>query len=678
MPCILVFLLLASLAFSQGATPPPPPPPLPAKQPAAAPAPTAPQAQSAPAAPAQPAAVPAPQAAPAAPAPTAPQAQSAPTASAQPAATPAQPVPAPVAPAAQAPGAIRFQLPTDASGAIAPVVMPQKPDTVQKLGHAGNFPLNLIALSAKDTASFETYSKRLALVQDSISANHRAIEQTKKNTVSFMPPFAPKDEFEKQVEYDARKAKYDKELAERVDRDTRSFTLRLSELERAKKKIEENQVSLYGSLTIRSNIEAVSVWLGKEEIGLAPLEYKYLIPGPVNLSVRKDGYIPFDTTFEALPGAKLAFNAYLEEKSIFSPENEIDFHKLLSKDTTAEGYALRMRIVEARSVQVDGEIKYIMDNFSNIYPALEPQKPDETPESFAARREAWTTEGMRQIEEFKRKYDTYKLKLARSLVVLNDYIISEQSVVFSEVMLNAKIELGAYDPDREHFELAAHDIENERTPFYFKGIIGIPRDTARIIDRAKPGLLTSVQYINFPFKNSVNLAMSNIQISRNGVNFRVEGSFSEIERYKSEEGYDSWKPRADSLKQGTLKPQGLDYAYAVSRDAVKFVDPPKKESSGGLGWRGWTRIITFTAAAICGGLAIRKHSAANDKRTEWESVKADAVNYIDPEKEWEAENIWKPRYVEAANALETEESGRNTFSAMAAVFAAAGTLTFFF
>ncbi|MDR1812451.1 MAG: PEGA domain-containing protein, partial [Candidatus Fibromonas sp.] len=193
--------------------------------------------------------------------------------------------------------ATKFQIPTDSSGILIPVIPPPKPDTVQKLGLTGNLPLNLVTLSAKDTASFETYSRRLSLVKDSISASHRAMESVKKNTVSFMPELEPKGEFEKQTEYDARKAKWDKELNDRTERDTKSLSLRLAELEKARKKIEENQASLYSSVSIKSRPEAASIWIGKEEIGATPAEYEHLIPGTVKISIRKEGYNPWDTTF---------------------------------------------------------------------------------------------------------------------------------------------------------------------------------------------------------------------------------------------------------------------------------------------------------------------------------------------------------------------------------------------
>jgi len=571
--------------------------------------------------------------------------------------------------------AIKFQLPTDSSGAVVPVALPQKPDTVQKLGVASNRPLNLAELSAKDTASFETYSRRLALVKDSIAAEYRAIESVKKNTVSFMPKLEPKGEFEKQAEYDARKAKWDKELADRTERDTKSHTLRLAELEKAKKKIEENQLSLYSSVNIKSSPGAASIWIGKEEIGATPADYSLLIPGTVKISIRKEGYNPWDTAFQAVPGAKFRISAVLEEKSIFSTENEIDFVKILSKDAAVEGYRSRIETIEARKAQVGEEIKNILEDFSNSYPALDPQKPDETPDAFKKRHDAWTKEGLRQVAEFQRKHEAYKQKLERSVAVLNDYIIVAQSTVISEPSLGAKIELGAYDAEKEQFELAAQDSAGEKSPFVFKGRVGVPRDTAKLINRTSPGFAASLQHINFPFKTdsvNVNLAMSKLLLSRNGLNFKVEGSFAEVERYKSVDGYDAWKARADSLLSGKLKPQGLDYAYAMGKAAAKAATTTKKEDSGGgLGWRGLTRIAAYTLAAGCAGMAVFKHLQVEkdkDNISDLDNNPPDEAGYAG----------WHGNYVKYADRVENNEKQRFIYGIGAGVLALGGTVTFFF
>jgi len=270
--------------------------------------------------------------------------------------------------------------------------IPPKPEP-HKSGATANRPLNLAELSAKDTASFATYSKRIALVQDSISAMQREIENAKKRSQSQLPALEPKGEYEKQTEFDARKAKYEKELADRTQRDSKPFTDRLAELEAAKKKIESNQVLLYCSVEIKTNPGAASIYLNKEEIGASPAEYNLALPGYTVIKIQKENYEPWDTTLTLQPAQKLKINVVLQEKSIFSKEGEIDFPKTLAKDTTIAGYQARMGRVTARIKQIDGEIKTIVADFSNIYPTLEPQKPEETLQDFEHRKTSWQNEG---------------------------------------------------------------------------------------------------------------------------------------------------------------------------------------------------------------------------------------------------------------------------------------------
>jgi hypothetical protein len=517
---------------------------------------------------------------------------------------------------------------------------------------ASNRSLNLAELTAKDTASFETYSRRLALVQDSISATHKAIESTKKNTILFMPKLEPKDEYERQVEYDARKAKWDKELFDRTERDTKSNITRLAELEKAKKKIEENQVSLYSSVNIKSSPEAASIWLNEKEIGTTPADYSLLIPGTVKISISKEGYNPWDTTFVAASKTKYKLYADLEEKSIFSTENEIDFVKFLSKNTTVEGYEDRIRIIEARKEEVGEEIKKMLEDFGGE---------------------------QHKVAEFQRKYEVYKQKLERSVVVLNDYIIATQSMVVSEPSFGAKIELGAYDADKEQFELTVQDSASEKSPFLFKGRVGVPRDTAKAMNRTVSGFVASLQFINFPFEagaGKVNLAMSRLSLSKNGLDLKVEGSFNELMRYRFEAGYEAWRLRADSLLSGSLKPQGLGYTYAMgAKEAAEDVYAAKSEDSGGgLGWRGWTRIIAFTAAAALGGFAVYKHLEAQRKKDDLK----DLIKKASADDSAIIEADWLKEYDENADVVRENESQRNIYGGAAGVFAAGGIVTFFF
>lgn len=283
---------------------------------------------------------------------------------------------------------------------------------------------------------------------------------------------------------------------------------------------------------------------------------------------------------------------------------------------------------------------------------------------------------MRQFTELQKKHEEYSKKLNSSIAVLNDYIIATQSTLLIEVATNAKINLGAYDSEGETYEFVAQDTANRRSPFYFNGKVGVPLNTAKSLDRNAPGFITSLLFINFPFNTdsaNVNLAMSGLQISMNGQNLKVSGSFSEIEPYKSMENYKVWKPRADSLLSGKLKSQGLDYAYVMNAAVAKDAAAAASESSSsgsGLSWRGWTRILTFTAAAACGAAAALKHREVKDSENE-----AKRINELNGTSSYEE---YKKQYDENKTNYEEKKLHRNIFGGSAGVFAVVGILTFTF
>jgi hypothetical protein len=479
-------------------------------------------------------------------------------------------------------GNIRIKIPLDSTGML--IASPPKPDTPQKLGLASNRPLNLAELSAKDTASFETYSWRLALVQDSILAMQKEIENSKKRTASQIPPLEPKDEYEKQSEFDERKEKRERELGERMLRDYKPFAERLTELEKAKKKIEENQSSLYCTIEIKTNPEAVSIYLNNEEIGANLAKYDRVLPGNTMIRVQKENYEPWDTTLSLQPAQKLKFNVTLQEKSIFSKEGEIDFPKIIAKDTTVEGYRKRMGSVKARIAQIDSEIVNIINS----------------------------NDGIRPVEVLQQKHKTYKDKLERTLEILEDNVIATKSQLITETFLNAQITLGTYDADKEVFEIEVQDSANAKSPFYFTGWVGIPRDTAKTMNRSTDGFLVSVNYLNYPFvfndSSSFNLAMKELALSRKAVLLEVGGSFKPLNRFESMEGYSQWRTHADSLLSGSLKAQDLDLNYALNGEKAKeAADEASQASGGGLGWRGWTFLGVGVVSAIVAGILIFVH-----------------------------------------------------------------------
>jgi len=546
-------------------------------------------------------------------------------------------------------------------------------------------PLDLAELSAKDTASFETYSHRIALVQDSITATQKEIENTKKK-IAKQTPLKPKGEYEKKTEFDARKAKWEKEIDEKTLQDSKHLADRLSELEIAKKHIEENQKSLYCTLDITTHPGAASIYFNKEEIGASPAEYHLALPGYAVIRIQKENFYPWDTTLTLNPAQKLKLDILLQEKTIFSEEGEIYFLRTLARDTTVAGYRARIERVKARIAQIDEEIKVIFEKFPETYPALEPQRPDENLHEFERRKNSWQNEGERQIRALKDKYNSYRAKLTRSIETIGENIIATESKLIAEQRPNARITLGNYDADKESFEIEVQDTANALSPFHFVGKVGIPRDTAKVMNKSTEGFFAGVSYLNYPFvygDSSFNLAMKEIAVYRKNVHLKAAGAFKNIGRFEAMEGYNQWRPHADSLLNSALRVQGFDVNYALKGERAKIAaedaaatSEENNARSGGLGWRGWTRILTFTAAAGLGAVAVVTHLDAEKNKKDFNNAKNEEPTTT---KNLEADyTTWYNGLEDKKKDVEKKEKNRTYFSVGAGAFAVAGILTFVF
>jgi len=393
------------------------------------------------------------------------------------------------------------------------------------------------------------------------------------------------------------------------------------------------------------------------------------------IKVQKEGYEPWDTTLTLQPAQKLKLNITLQEKSIFSKEGEIDFPKIVAKDTTVEGYRERIDKVNARLAQINDELKMLINELSDTYPALEPQKPEETLQEFKRRETVWRSEGERRVGILQSKHEKYKNKLMRTLKVIEDNITAAESQFITETRPNASITLGTYDVEKEVFEIEVQDTANTKSPFHFVGKVGVPRDTAKAMNRSTDGFLAGVSYLNYPFvsgDSSFNLAMKDMSISRKAIPLKVDGVFKPLSEFESMEGYSAWRSHTDSLLNGSLKPQGLDLDYVLKEEKGK---KPSSESGGGLnlslGQK--TMILAFTAAAAFGTMAVKKHLDAEDY-----VKKAKALNMPNSEDPtypaWFKEN--SDEYTKYVNKNEDSKNYKIIFGALAGVCITVGILTF--
>ena len=245
------------------------------------------------------------------------------------------------------------------------------------------------------------------------------------------------------------------------------------------------------------------------------------------------------------------------------PEPEINFSQILSKDTTVEGYEARIKRISERQMEAYKEITQIFENLAKSYPALEPQKSEETQEEFEKRKEEWTKGWNQQFVEPQKKYEDYIQKTNSAIAVLNDYIIATKSTLPSETA-----------------ELVAQDTTNTKTQ--------------------------SVEAV----------------------------AITEV------------------------KDTSIDTGISASTNT----------STSGLGWRGITRIVAFSATAVLGAASIYKHIGSKDNLRELDDLKAQVANTDE----------WKNSYNTKADEVREKEQQRNIFGAAAGVFAVSGAITFFF
>ncbi|GHV16991.1 hypothetical protein AGMMS49938_17480 [Fibrobacterales bacterium] len=570
--------------------------------------------------------------------------------------------PIPDSTATPSPTAMPVLVPTPVSATTpAPVAIPT-PTT-----------LDLEKLSAKGQ-SFETYSANRALLADSIAHTNSRIDSVTQAATANQPALAPKGEFEKQTEFDQRKKDREAGLSKQIGATIKPFEERRAALQKADGKIKDIQSTMLSSLEVQTTPAVSKITLNGKDSVFSPATFKDYAPGEIRIQIEKQDYEPRDTLITLLPSTKLKLSFTLEEKSIFSVADEINIRQILAQDTPSVAvYRARIERIRARQIQVDEEIAQIITAFPAAYPQLDSQKPDETAEQFSARQTEWMAEGQRRVGVLRQKHQDYSARLDRTAEVLEDYIIADESRIITEFPLTSEIALGAYDADKEHFELTVQDTAGTKSPFVFAGSVGIPVATAKEMNRSTAGFAVSIQYLNYPFRIdtvSVNLAMQKLNITHNTKPVTVVGEFKEIPYYVSQPGYASYKTHSDFLLAGTIKPRGLDIAYALGKQASADAAIANQKSGSGLGWRGWSRIGLSVAAAALGAIAVNNHLKADDESDKFKGKKLPPAG---PDRDAFIADIKK-----ANQNISDYENSRNIMGIGAGVCVGLGVLTFVF
>jgi hypothetical protein len=265
----------------------------------------------------------------------------------------------------------------------------------------------------------------------------------------------------------------------------------------------------------------------------------------------------------------------------------------------------------------------------------------------------------------------YTSRLQRACELMQDYILQEQSKVLSTERKKVDMTLGAYNVEKQEFELSMSDINSKTVPFNYSGKIKIPPAQAQVIDRKTDDFTVSLDYINFPFVvDSASLfpGVKKGYVFYKDQEFPHVGGFMNVPGFEKHPNYLDWALRADSMLSGKLLPRKLDSLYAMSK--VKYKEP---KAPSGPSW--WTaprvvRVIALTLSAASLGVGIWQNSEASSKEKDAKAIYDKAVKTKD-------ESL-KKSYNDAVSDKESAENLRNIFYISSGVLGSAGIVSFFF
>jgi len=267
---------------------------------------------------------------------------------------------------------------------------------------------------------------------------------------------------------------------------------------------------------------------------------------------------------------------------------------------------------------------------------------------------------------------SYMARLDNAKKLMQDYILQEQARVSRTERKKVDMSLGAYDIERQEFDLNMRDVYSEKFPFDYTGKVKIPPMQAEVIDRRTDDFTVSIDYINYPFiVNGVRTypGAKKAYVFYKDQEFQNDGIFKNVDGFENVDGYLEWAMYADSLISGKLSPRFLDASFAMQK--VKY-----KEESGPSWWTlpRIVRVVAFTLSAASLGTAIWQNSKVSSKVKNLEKTFEDAEKSM-------FDDTYPSKY-EAYNKQKSElrdtENLRNIFYISAGTFGVAGVVSFAF
>jgi len=326
---------------------------------------------------------------------------------------------------------------------------------------------------------------------------------------------------------------------------------------------------------------------------------------------------------------------------------------LLEKNTNADGYKGRLDTLSYKTNEMNVKIAQLNRQIGTLLL----QKGDSA----------------KIAKSLREKNFIYLTRLKKAREVLQDYLLQEQAKVLRTERKKVDMSLGAYDIDKQEFELGMKDVYSEQYPFDFVGKVKIPPDQAEIIDRKTDDFTVSIDYVNYPLMvNGVKVfpGAKKAYVFYKDTEFQNDGVFRNVDGFENVAGYLEWALRADSLIFGKLQPKNLTPSYAMGVEKYK--------EDTGPSW--WTvprvvRIAAFALSAASLGVAIAQDDKVNKKLKsaktilkEAEVVMFDPILYADK----------RSKYYDEKKKLEKAENMRNGFYISAGAFGVIGLVSFAF
>jgi len=282
------------------------------------------------------------------------------------------------------------------------------------------------------------------------------------------------------------------------------------------------------------------------------------------------------------------------------------------------------------------------------------------------------------LETLDKKNRIYMARLERARELMQDYILQYYASDSSTGKKKFDMALGAYDPEKERFQINMSDIYSKTEPFSYVGFIKVSPAQAQEIDRKTDNFLANIYYIKYPFLlNGEKLypGAKKASIYYKDQEVPNEGVFQNVSGFESLEGYLEWAVYADSLISGKLVPQQLDSLYAMKKELPKV-------ALTGTWWERNKNIVRgtlFVLSAASAGVAIWQNSEASSKtkdlkKADWYGKTVEAIELQNKG----LYNTYSKRYDDGVKDIRFHENMRNGFYIGAGVFGVGGVLSLCF